>query len=71
MAKYKFALNPLTGRFDLVNGTSGTQFNVDTIITHKYTDTGNELALLDPFSGSYSKLGYLVVTDEEGNVIST
>jgi hypothetical protein len=68
--KYKF--NIFTGNFDLVsNGGGSTSGSAADIVTHSYNSAGNELKLYDPIIGQYLPLDYLVVTDEEGNVVTT
>lgn len=58
--------------FSLQSSSSGSG-NTDSagnIVTHAYNSAGNQLKLYDPTIGEYLPLDYLVVTDEEGNVIT-
>jgi hypothetical protein len=64
--KVKYVLNPFTGQFDAV---VPTDFNK--ILTHQRNSSGNPLVLFDPQTGVYVDLGDLIVTDEEGNVVTT
>lgn len=64
--KLKVELNPITKTFDLVS-----EFNSNRIVTHGYNQAGNKLQIFDPISGIYTDMDDLIVTDNEGNVVST
>lgn len=64
--KVKYVLNPFTGQFDAV-----MEVNFDRIITHEYNELGNPLVMFDPVSGLYIEVGAMLVTDNEGNVVTT
>lgn len=64
--KQSFLFNPLTGNFDLV-----LKFNENRIVTHGYNSAGGKLMVFDPLSMSHIDLGFLVVTDNDGNVVVT
>ena len=68
MAKDKdeLVLNPITGKLDTVR-----IFNENRIVTHQNSLTGNTLMVYDVASNSYVEMGFLTVTDEEGNVVVT
>ncbi len=58
--------------FSLQSASSGSA-NTDSagnIVTHAYNSAGNLLQLYDPVLGVYLPMDFLVVTDEEGNVIT-
>lgn len=62
--KIVILFNPLTGNFDLV-----LKFNENRIITHQYNAAGNLLMSYDIASGTHIDLGFLTVTDNDGNVV--
>jgi hypothetical protein len=64
--KQELVLNPITGKLDMVQ-----IFNENRIVTHSNFSTGNQLQIYDPKSGAFVDMGFLIVTDEEGNVITT
>lgn len=61
----KVVLNPLTGLFD-----AAPIFDPNRIVTHEYNVSGNLLKIYDPAVGDYVELGALIVTDNEGNVVT-
>ncbi len=63
--KVKYVLNPFTGQFDAV-----TEVNFDRIITHQYNAAGHALMLFDPIANAYIEMDALIVTDDEGNVVT-
>ncbi len=67
---YKF--NPFTGNLDLVSSgsTPTSTFDANVILTHSNFSTGNPLQIYDPKSGAFVDMGDLIVTDEEGNVVT-
>lgn len=65
MTKPKYIFNPLTGQFDAI-----TDVDFSDIITHEKNQAGKDLVIYDQASSTYLPLHFLVVTDNEGNVIS-
>ena len=63
--KLKYEFNAITGKFDLVS-----EFNPDRIITHSFNMAGSPLITYDARSGTYIDMGPLVVTDNQGNVVT-
>ena len=59
-------LNPVTGQLDTVR-----KFNPNRIVTHKLNQSGNPLVMYDPVTGIYQPMDFLVVTDSDGNVVTT
>lgn len=68
MAKDKEVVlfNPITGKLDMA-----IKFNPDRIVTHTANQAGNPLVIYDPSSGLYLPMDALVVTDSDGNVVTT
>lgn len=64
--KQELVLNPATGQLDVIN-----KFNSDRILTHSNNASGNPLMIYDPFLDSYQEMGDLIVTDNQGNVVTT
>jgi hypothetical protein len=62
--KQAFLFNPLTGSLDLV-----LKFNENRIVTHQYNAAGTLLRTYDIASGTEIELGFLTVTDNDGNVV--
>lgn len=59
-------LNPITGQLDMVQ-----KFNPNRIVTHNFNQSGNALVIYDPVTGLYQPMDALVVTDIQGNVVTT
>ena len=68
MAKDKdeLVLNPITGKLDTVR-----KFNENRIVTHERNLAGNTLMIYDQVSNTYIEMGFLTVTDNDGNVVVT
>lgn len=64
--KIKYVLNPFTGQFDAVKDT-----NFNRIVTHQYNAAGNVLMMYDPIVSAYIEMDALIVTDDDGNVVTT
>ena len=47
------------------------KFNPDRIITHQLNPSGNPMVMYDPLTGFYFPMGFVVVTDNNGNVVVT
>jgi hypothetical protein len=54
------------------NGSSGggASFNPDDILTHSYNPIGQAIVYFDPIAGAYFEADDLIVTDNEGNVVT-
>jgi hypothetical protein len=63
-----FKFNALTGKFDLVG--SGSTSNADDILTHRANQFGHVLMFFDPVLSVYYEADDLIVTDNEGNVVT-
>lgn len=59
-------VNPLPAPLQLVKN-----FNPNRIVTHSCNPAGNPLTVYDPVSGAYFAADDSVVTDEQGNVVTT
>lgn len=59
-------INPFTGQLDMVRN-----FEPNRVITHSCNPAGNPLTVYDPVSGAYFPSDDSVVTDNQGNVITT
>lgn len=68
MAKDKdeLVLNPITGKLDTIR-----TFNENRILTHSNSSTGNPLMTYDPILGVYVEADDAIVTDNNGNIVST
>jgi len=58
--------NPLSGNFD-----NTTSFNPNRILTESLNAAGNPLVCYDPYSSTYQPLDDEVITDDDGNVVTT
>ena len=63
--KKKMVINPITGKVDVV-----AEFNTSKIITHSKNQMGNDIVFFDPNFNIYVPADDMVVTDNEGNVVS-
>lgn len=63
-----FKFNPLTGELDLVGKQSGQTIE---IITHFCSPFGQQILFFDPQLNAYYSADDLIVTDNEGNVVTT
>jgi hypothetical protein len=63
--KVQTVLNPITHKLDMVR-----IFNPDRIATHTLNPAGNPLVIYDPVSGLYMSMGPIVITDNNGNVVT-
>jgi hypothetical protein len=59
-------VNPLPAPLQLIRN-----FNPDRIITHSMNPAGNPLTVYDPVSGAYYAADDSVVTDNQGNLVTT
>ena len=59
-------VNPLPAPLQLVKN-----FNPNRIITHSMNPAGNPLAVYDPVSGAYFPADDAIVTDSQGNLVTT
>jgi hypothetical protein len=62
----ELVLNPLTGQLDFIR-----KFNPNRIVTHSTNQADNLLVVYDMVSGTYLPMGPVVVTDNDGNVVTT
>ena len=58
--------NPLSGQFDNV-----TSFNANRILTESLNAAGNPLVNYDPVTARYTPADDEVITDDDGNVVTT
>lgn len=65
MTKQKYIFNPITGQFDAI-----TEVDFSDILTHEKNQAGIDLVIWDDVHKVYLPLHFLVVTDNEGNVVS-
>ena len=59
-------LNPLTGQLDMVQ-----KFEPNRIITHSLNPAGNPMTNYDPMTSHYFPADDEIVTDSQGNVVTT
>ena len=64
--KDEAVLNPFVGQLDMVRN-----FEPNRIITHSLNPAGNPLTVYDPLSGGYYAADDSIVTDSDGNVVTT
>ena len=64
--KDEAVINPFTGQLDMVRN-----FEPNRVITHSCNPAGNPLTVYDPVSGAYFAADDSVVTDNQGNLITT
>ena len=64
--KLKYEFNPLTGELDLIK-----EFNPNRIITHRLSPFANARVDWDPIVGVYYVADDAIVTDGNGNVVTT
>ena len=64
--KDEAVINPFTGKLDMVRN-----FEPNRVITHSCNPAGNPLTVYDPVSGAYFAADDALVTDENGNVVTT
>ena len=64
--KLTTTFNPFTGNLDMIN-----KFNPDRIVTDDRNAAGYPLMMFDPHTNTYMPLGPLVVTDDDGNVVTS
>lgn len=64
--KEELVLNPITGKLDIVK-----TFNPDRIITAQRNAAGQKFMTWDVASESFIEDGPRIITDEEGNVVTT
>jgi hypothetical protein len=62
--KEVYLFNVFTGNLDLA-----LKFNENRIVTHQYNAAGDLLKTYDTRSAMQIDLGFLVVTDNDGNVV--
>lgn len=67
MNPLKLIFNPVEARFEFVNSGSSSDVN---IVTHFLNQSGNPLVLFDTVTNTYKPLDFLVVTDNDGNVVT-
>lgn len=63
--KVKYLFNPLTGQFDMV-----LAFNADRILTAEFNSAGNPNLVYDLITNSWLEDGPVVITDDDGNVVT-
>lgn len=64
--KEELVYNPITGKLDVVK-----TFNPDRIVTAQRNAAGQTFMTWDPVSETFIEDGPRVVTDNEGNVVTT
>jgi hypothetical protein len=64
--KEELVLNPVTGQLEVVKS-----FNPDRIVTAQRNSAGHVFHTWDPVYGIFVEDGPRIVTDEDGNVVTT